>query len=156
MKYQREYNEQDLAAPLPKKERNHRTLTIGSIKGRGTFRDDALRINTALNNAGIANRMEEMFKREGETTQGGKPKIYSLDVYVCDTRFPNIGIELEGKGSASKDNEKRDRFFKDAGVMLFHFPNDINADIVVACVKQRAFLPGEGSTMEVLSKGAMR
>lgn len=72
-----------------------------------------------LNYFGIEYRTQETFLRP-EFTDDHKPKTYVLDFYLPKQE---IGIELEGEGSASADNEARDKYFKAEGVKIVHLPN---------------------------------
>lgn len=66
-------------------------------------------------------RSEVAFERPGELTSEGQPKTYQSDIVVED----RVIVEVEGEGSSSRDNEKRDFFFKEQGFVVKHIPNDL-------------------------------
>ncbi len=77
---------------------------------------------SALSVYGVGYRTEVAFEREGEKTEDGKPKVYVLDIFLIDR---NVGIELEGEGSSSKDNAERDAFFRSKGIGIAHLSNEL-------------------------------
>ncbi|MDG6921434.1 MAG: hypothetical protein JRN59_07890 [Nitrososphaerota archaeon] len=50
-------------------------------------------------------------------------KSYTADIVVVDPGYYNEILEIEGEGSASKDNEKRDLYFGRFGLWVEHLPN---------------------------------
>ena len=86
------------------------------------FTGPAMMLLNHLHAAGLKDFQGEIvFKREGETRKGGEPKTYTAD--LCDKNLMVI-IEVEGEGSASKDNEGRDAYFKALGYKIPHVSND--------------------------------
>jgi hypothetical protein len=66
------------------------------------------------------------FFRPGEFSHGGIPKQYIPDILLPKFKhndYKGASIEVEGKGSASKDNPERDRYFDNLHIMVFHIPN---------------------------------
>ncbi|MDE1854502.1 MAG: hypothetical protein KGI38_12260 [Thaumarchaeota archaeon] len=114
-----------------KHERNNRTLTIGEIRKPGTFTSDAVRIASVLNRAKIACTLEYSFLRVGEFTKDGRPKSYTVDILLLDPRFVPTAIEVEGDGSASRDNEKRDAYLATLGLRVLHVDNKTKGEEVI-------------------------
>ena len=105
----------------------------------GTFKPDAVRVANALSKAGYAVDLEYEVAREGEFTKDGIQKTYHVDVAI---QSPKIAVEMEGKGSASKDNIRRDGYLMSHGFKaVLHFPNKTPSDKVVQAVMnyQRRF-----------------
>ena len=102
-----------------------------------TFKKAAVRVASALNAAGIGCELESPVLREGELTSEGKPKFYSVDVAVKDPRYEAVAIELEGRGSASKDDLERDEFLLGHGfVAVLHYPNSKCSKDIIADLKR--------------------
>lgn len=59
------------------------------------------------------------FPRYGEETKDGKTKSYTPDFWFPDKQ---LILEVEGEGSASKD-DKRDEFFRAQGINVLHIPD---------------------------------
>ncbi len=97
----------------------------------GTFTKDAVRIASALNRAKIACRLEHEIIRYGEFTKDGKQKTYSIDILVCDPRYESVAIEVEGEGSASRDNDKRDQYLATLGIRVLHIDNKTSGEQVI-------------------------
>ena len=95
------------------------------------FKKDAVRVAAALNAAKIACTLEYPIKREGEYNRDGKQKFYSVDILLKDDRFERVGIEMEGQGSASADDLKRDELIQSQGIILLHFPNKTKAQPII-------------------------
>ena len=68
----------------------------------------------------VSYKAQEPFAREGEVTKDGRVKQYVPDVIVG-----KLILEVEGKGSASADNPKRDKFFRDKGYDIVHIPDHV-------------------------------
>ena len=62
------------------------------------------------------------FIRDGELTKEGKQKVYRPDYYF---KQDNLVVEVEGEGSASSDNEERDKFFTEKGFRIIHLSNKL-------------------------------
>ena len=102
-----------------------------------TFKKDAVRVAAGLNAAGIDCELESPVLREGELASEGKPKFYSVDIAVKDPRYEAVAIELEGRGSASKDDLERDEYLLSHGfVAVLHYPNGKRSEDVVADLKR--------------------
>ena len=102
-----------------------------------TFKKNAVRVAAGLNAAGIGCELESPVLREGELTSKGKPKFYSVDIAVKDARFERVAIELEGRGSASKDDLERDEYLLSHGfVAVLHYPNSKRSEDVIADLKR--------------------
>ena len=102
----------------------------------GTFKPDAVRVANALSKAGYAVDMEYEVVREGEFTKDGIQKTYHVDVSI---QSPKIAVEMEGKGSASKDNIKRDEYLMSHGFkVVMHFPNKTRSEEVIEAVREVA------------------
>lgn len=59
------------------------------------------------------------FPRYGEETKDGKTKSYTPDFWFPEHK---LILEVEGEGSASKD-DKRDSFFDEQGIHVLHIPD---------------------------------
>ena len=94
-------------------------------------KSDAVRVAAALNKAKIACCLEWMIPRYGEYTDSGALKSYSLDILLIDPRYQNVGIEMEGDGSGSKDNPERDDYIKRLGITLLHFKNGTPSQSII-------------------------
>jgi hypothetical protein len=102
-----------------------------------TFKKDAVRVASALNAAGIGCELESLVLRKGELTSEKKPKFYSVDIAVKDARFERVAIELEGRGSASKDDLERDEYLLSHGfAAVLHYPNSKRCEDVIADLKR--------------------
>ena len=102
-----------------------------------TFKKDAVRVASALNAAGIGCELESPVLREGEFTSEGRQKFYSVDVAVKDPRYETVAIELEGRGSASKDDLERDEHLLSHGfAAVMHYPNGKRSEDVIADLKR--------------------
>lgn len=89
----------------------------------GTYTRDAVGIASALNTARIAIILEHTIIRYGEYTKSGNPKTYLIDIMVVDPLFRPVAIEVEGEGSSSKDNDKRDAYLSKLGITVLHVDN---------------------------------
>ena len=108
-----------------------------SERNTKTFKKDAVRVAAGLNAAGIGCELESPVLREGELTSEGKPKFYSVDIAVKDARFETVAIELEGRGSASKDDLERDEYLLSHGfVAVLHYPNSKCSKDIIADLKR--------------------
>ena len=102
-----------------------------------TFKKAAVRVASALNAAGIGCELESPVLREGEFTSEGRQKFYSVDVAVKDPRYEAVAIELEGRGSASKDDLERDEYLLSHGfVAVLHYPNSKRSEDIIADLKR--------------------
>ena len=102
-----------------------------------TFKKDAVRVASALNAAGIGCELESLVLRKGELTSEKKPKFYSVDIAVKDARFERVAIELEGRGSASKNDLERDEYLLSHGfAAVLHYPNSKRCEDVIADLKR--------------------
>jgi hypothetical protein len=91
-----------------------------------TFKEPAVRFAGFLKEAGVKDvELEAEFPREGELTQDGRPKFYSADIAA---RAAMVVVEVEGEGSASKDNPERDDFFARQGYIVVHASNQLVRD----------------------------
>ena len=121
---------------VEKKPYSGRSKTMSESTSK-TFTRAAVRVASALNAAGIGCELESPVLREGELTSEKKPKFYSVDIAVKDTRFERVAIELEGRGSASKDDIERDEFLLSHGfVAVLHYPNNTRSEDVIANLKR--------------------
>jgi hypothetical protein len=77
-----------------------------------------------LNQLGIRYLSEWGFPRWNEYRGNGSLRSYTADIVVVDHRYHNGVIEIEGGGSASKDNEKRDQYFTELGLWVEHLANE--------------------------------
>ena len=105
--------------------------TLGSVN-RGAYTKDAVRIASALNRAQIACQLEHTIVRYGEFNARGQQKTYSLDILIIDPRYRPVAIEVEGEGSASRDNDRRDRFLAGLGIAVLHVDNRTAGKDVIA------------------------
>ena len=102
-----------------------------------TFKKDAVRIAAGLNAAEIGCELEYLVPRIGEYATNGQEKFYSVDIAVKDARFEKVAIELEGRGSASKDDLERDEYLLSHGFLaVLHYPNSKRSEDVVADLKR--------------------
>ena len=102
-----------------------------------TFKKAAVRVASALNAAGIGCELESPVLREGEFTSAGRQKFYSVDVAVKDPRYETVAIELEGRGSASKDDLERDEYLLGHGfAAVLHYPNSKRSEDMIADLKR--------------------
>ena len=102
-----------------------------------TFKKDAVRVASALNAAGIGCELEYLVPRIGEYAANGQEKFYSVDVAVKDPRYKAVAIELEGRGSASKDDLERDEYLLSHGFLaVLHYPNSKSSEDVIADLKR--------------------
>ena len=116
--------------------RNHRTRTLSENNPK-TFTRAAVRVASALNAAGIGCELESPVLREGELTSEGRQKFYSVDIAVKDARFETVAIELEGRGSASKDDLERDEYLLSHGfAAVLHYPNSKRSEDVIADLRR--------------------
>ena len=107
---------------------NNATKSQLSVK---TFTHDAIRIASVLNRHRIYYTLEWTVPRYGEYTNGGILKTYSLDILVHDPRYETVAIEVEGAGSSSKDNDKRDAYLSTLGIRVLHVDNKVSGDEVL-------------------------
>ena len=98
---------------------------------RKTFKSDAIRIASALAKAKIDYSLEWQVPRYNEYTRGGTLKSYYLDILVCDPRYETVAIEVEGEGSSSRDNLKRDEYLSTLGIRVLHVDNKTKGDEVI-------------------------
>ena len=109
-----------------------------------TFKKDAVRVAAGLNAAGIGCELEFLVLRKGELTSEKKPKFYSVDIAVKDARFEKVAIELEGRGSASKDDLERDEYLLSHGfAAVLHCPNNKRSEDVIADLRRDYLKDGE-------------
>jgi very-short-patch-repair endonuclease len=101
-----------------------------SAHRKGAYTDPHVALMVFLNDNEVAFKSEIEFIRPKEgyavMVDGHKEwryKTYTADIVVVDPRFVPTIIEVEGKGSNSADNEKRDAYFKVAGYELIHVSN---------------------------------
>ena len=97
---------------------------------RKTFKSDAIRIASALNRAGIFYSLEWVIPRYGEY-RNGHPLSYVVDIMVLDWRYKSVAIEVEGEGSSSKENTKRDAYLSTLGITVLHVDNKVKSEEVV-------------------------
>jgi hypothetical protein len=98
---------------------------------RKTFKGDAIRIAGALAKAKIDYSLEWVIPRYGEF-KNGHPLSYVVDILVMDERYEPVAIEVEGEGSASRDNLKRDGYLSTLGIRVLHVDNKTKGDEVIA------------------------
>ena len=121
---------------VEKKPYSGRSKTMSESTSK-TFTRAAVRVASALNAAGIGCELESPVLREGELTSEGRQKFYSVDIAVKDARFERVAIELEGRGSASKDDLERDEYLLSHGfVAVLHYPNSKRSEDVIADLKR--------------------
>jgi hypothetical protein len=126
----------DEYSPEPtKRERNNRTLTIGDVKKSGSYTMSHTSMMAYLNRQGIRFLSEQEFIRPNEYRANGSLKTYTLDILITDPRFKNVAIEVEGKGSASKDNERRDAFFLQRNIDILHFGNKDRHEAILSALE---------------------
>jgi hypothetical protein len=89
---------------------------------KGTGTDAHNRAMAILNRLGIPFRAEAGFSR-GEFNSRGQPLWYYVDILCYPDKPYQFAIELEGDGSSSKDNPKRDAFFRKLGLPVLHIDN---------------------------------
>jgi very-short-patch-repair endonuclease len=94
------------------------------------FKHDAVRIASALNKAKIDCTLEHEVVRYGEF-KNGHPLSYVLDILLIDPRYQSVAIEVEGEGSSSKDNDKRDAYLSTLGIRVLHVDNKIKGEEVI-------------------------
>ena len=91
-----------------------------------TFKEPAVRFAGFLQEAGVKDvQLEVEFPREGKFTRDGRPRFYSADITV---RAAMVVVEVEGEGSASKDNPERDAYFVARGYVVLHISNELVRD----------------------------
>ena len=121
---------------VEKKPYSGRSKTMSESTSK-TFTRDAVRVASALNAAGIGCELESPVLREGEFTSEGRQKFYSVDIAVKDARFETVAIELEGRGSASKDDLERDEYLLSHGfAAVLHYPNSKRSEDIIADLKR--------------------
>ena len=123
----------DAYSPQPAKhERNFRTRTMSENNPKA-FRKDAVRVASALNVAKIDCELEYIVPRIGEYAANGQEKFYSVDLRTKDPRYEVVAIEMEGKGSGSKDNADRDEYLMSHGFKgVLHYPNGTPSEEIIA------------------------
>ena len=97
-----------------------------------TYKSDAIRIASALNRFYIFYSLEWCIPRYGEFTKDGYPKSYYVDIMIMDERYVPTAIEVEGEGSSSRDNEKRDAYLSTLGIRVLHVDNKTKGEEVIA------------------------
>jgi very-short-patch-repair endonuclease len=97
---------------------------------RKTFKADAIRIASALARAKIDYSLEWVIPRYGEY-RNGHPLSYVVDIMVLDEKYVPTAIEVEGEGSSSKDNDKRDAYLSTLGIRVLHVDNKTKGDQVI-------------------------
>ena len=86
-----------------------------------------------LDQLGIRYLSEWEFSRWNEYRDNGALKSYVADIVVIGPRHYSGVMEIEAEGSASKDNEKRDRYFERLGLWVNHLENEkVGKDEILA------------------------
>ncbi len=97
---------------------------------RKTFKADAIRIAGALAKAKIDYSLEWVIPRYGEF-KNGHPLSYVVDILVMDERYEPTAIEVEGEGSSSKGNDRRDAYLSTLGIRVLHVDNKVRGEEVI-------------------------
>lgn len=84
------------------------------------YTKEAMILFNSLVKRGYGVLTEYPILRDGEFNREGKPKSYQVDLLV--DRF--LILEVEGNGSASKNNKERDDYLRKKGYTLKHIPNE--------------------------------
>ena len=74
---------------------------------KGQFTDSHVKVLAYLNQLGVSYKAEEVVHCYGFYDGKGRPISYKVDVLVKDLKYGVGIIEIEGKGSNSLGNEKR-------------------------------------------------
>ena len=74
---------------------------------KGQFTDSHVKVLAYLNQLGVSYKAEEVVRCVGIFDGRNRPVSYKVDVLVNDSRYGVGIIEIEGKGSNSLGNEKR-------------------------------------------------
>ncbi|SRR5712692_6142555 len=91
---------------------------------KGQFTDSHVKVLAYLNQLGIYYKAEEVVHCLGAFDERGRPISFKVDVLVNDIRYAVGVIEVEGKGSNTAGDEKRDGLLKNHGIMwIEHLPN---------------------------------
>ena len=116
---------------VEKKPYSGRSKTMSESTSK-TFTRDAVRIAAGLNAAGIGCELEYIVPRIGEYAANGQEKFYSVDIRTKDPRYEAVAIEMEGRGSASKDDARRDEYLMSHGFKgVLHYPNSTPVSEVI-------------------------
>ena len=98
-----------------------------------SYTEDHRRAMIILTQLGVRSLAEWEFPRWNEYRGNGTLRSYTADIVVVDPRYFNGILEIEGEGSASKDNEKRDRYFERLGLWVNHLENEkVGKDEILA------------------------
>ncbi len=89
---------------------------------RKTFKSDAIRVAGALAKAKIDYSLEWPVLHVGRF-KNGHPITYYLDIFIIDERYKPVAVEMEGEGSASRDNLERDHYLSSIGITVLHVDN---------------------------------
>jgi hypothetical protein len=112
--------------PVPRQAFSKGTSPTASRFAVKTFKPAAVRFASLLKEAGVKDaQLEVEFPREGELTEAGKPKFYSADIAV---KTALVVLEVEGEGSASKDDPERDASFGRKGFIVLHVSTGLVKD----------------------------
>ncbi len=107
---------------------------------RKTFKGDAIRIASALAKAKIDYSLEWPVLHVGKF-KNGHPITYYLDIFIIDARYKPAAIEVEGEGSASRDNLTRDQYLASIGITVLHVDNKTKGEKVIEAINR---LRGDG------------
>ena len=107
-----------------------------------------------LNQMGMRYLSEWAFPRRSEYRGNGPLETYTAGLVIVDSRFYNGALGIEGSGSASKDNEKRDLHFSGLGLWIEHLANESMGEEEIQAALGRHKRADEYSRLRSRSEGA--
>lgn len=115
-------------AKLPSDRRFNNQTMSQLMKPTGGAKE--VKVMDILGQLGVSFRYQEPFERWNEwvkpTVHGAdvrRLKTYTPDYLIVDPQYYCGIMEVEGKGSASKENPERDAFFTRQGLWVEHIAN---------------------------------
>ncbi len=111
----------ELGKPQKKKEPYSKGQRPSPKEGlKPQYTTPQMKLAAAFNKVGLFPDVEKPFERLGEFTKEYIPKTYVADLHFGPEM---VIIEVEGKGSASADNDERELFFTNLHYQMVHVPN---------------------------------
>ena len=92
---------------------------------KGSFTDSHVKVLAYLNQLGVSYKAEEVVHCFGAYDSKDRPISYKVDILVNDAQYGFGVIEIEGKGSNTANNKKRDEILLHASYIdwIEHLPN---------------------------------
>src|SRR2546422_7600065 len=86
---------------------------------KGSFTDSHVQVLAYLNQLGVSYKAEEVVRCYGFYDGKGRSISYKVDVLIRDLRYGGLGIiEVEGKGSNTANNKRRDDILLASGSVI--------------------------------------